>query len=96
MRTFVSIALNAFMELVRQPIFLLLMTTSAGFCVFIAAVPYFGFGEDPKLVKDMSLALMLLSGLFGAVPAPPPASPKKSASEPPSPSSPNPSAAGPS
>jgi ABC-type transport system involved in multi-copper enzyme maturation permease subunit len=67
MRTFVSIALNAFMELVRQPIFLLLMTTSAGFCVFIAAVPYFGFGEDPKLVKDMSLALMLLSGLFGAV-----------------------------
>jgi ABC-type transport system involved in multi-copper enzyme maturation permease subunit len=67
MRTFVSIALNAFMELVRQPIFLLLMTTSSGFCVFIAAVPYFGFGEDPKLVKDMSLALMLLSGLFGAV-----------------------------
>ena len=67
MRSFISIALNAFMELVRQPIFLLLMTTSSGFCVFIAAVPYFGFGEDPKLVKDMSLALMLLSGLFGAV-----------------------------
>jgi len=67
MRSFASIALNAFMELVRQPIFLLLMTSSAGFCVFIAAVPYFGFGEDPKLVKDMSLALMLLSGLFGAV-----------------------------
>jgi ABC-type transport system involved in multi-copper enzyme maturation permease subunit len=66
MRSFISIALNAFMELVRQPIFLLLMTTSSGFCVFIAAVPYFGFGEDPKLVKDMSLALMLLSGLFGA------------------------------
>lgn len=67
MRQFLSIAVNAFMELVRQPIFLLLMTSSAGFCVFIAAVPYFGFGEDPKLVKDMALALMLLSGLFGAV-----------------------------
>lgn len=67
MRSFASIAVNAFMELVRQPIFLLLMTSSSGFCVFIAAVPYFGFGEDPKLVKDMSLALMLLSGLFGAV-----------------------------
>ena len=67
MRQYLSIASNAFMELVRQPIFLLLMTSSSGFCVFISAVPYFGFGEDPKLVKDMSLALMLLSGLFGAV-----------------------------
>lgn len=67
MRQFVSIAINAFMELVRQPIFLLLLSSSATFCVLIAAVPYFGFGEDPKLVKDMSLALMLMSGLFGAV-----------------------------
>jgi hypothetical protein len=31
MRQFVSIAVNAFMELVRQPIFLLLMTSSATF-----------------------------------------------------------------
>ena len=30
-------------------------------------MPYFGFGEDPKLVKDSVLAIMLLSGLFGAV-----------------------------
>jgi ABC-type transport system involved in multi-copper enzyme maturation permease subunit len=55
------------MELVRQPIFLLLMTSSAGFSVFLAAVPYFGFGDDPKLVKDSVLAVMLVSGLFGAV-----------------------------
>ena len=55
------------MELVRQPVFLLLMTCSAGFSVFLACVPYFGFGEDPKLVKDSVLAIMLLAGLFGAV-----------------------------
>lgn len=55
------------MELVRQPIFLLLMTFSASFGVFLAAVPYFGFGDDPKLVKDSVLAVMFLSGLFGAV-----------------------------
>jgi len=53
--------------LVRQPVFLLLMTFSTGFSVFLACVPYFGFGEDPKLVKDSVLAIMLLSGLFGAV-----------------------------
>src|SRR3954454_18794678 len=67
MRQFVTIAQNAFMELVRQPVFLLLMTCSAGFSVFLACVPYFGFGDDPKLVKDSVLAIMLLSGLFGAV-----------------------------
>ena len=55
------------MELIRQPVFLLLMTLSAGFSVFLACVPYFGFGDDPKLVKDSVLAIMLLSGLFGAV-----------------------------
>ena len=55
------------MELVRQPIYLLLITTSAGFCVFLAAVPYFGFGEDPKLVKDSTLAVVLLAGLLSSV-----------------------------
>src|SRR5438309_1061136 len=67
MRQFLTIASNAFMELVRQPVFLLLMSCSAVFNVFLATVPYFGFGDDPKLVKDSTLAVMLLSGLFGAV-----------------------------
>lgn len=67
MRQFVTIAANTFMELVRQPVFLLLTTASAVFCVFLACVPYFGFGEDPKLVKDSVLAIMLLAGLLGAV-----------------------------
>ncbi|HYE32314.1 MAG TPA: ABC transporter permease subunit [Methylomirabilota bacterium] len=67
MRQFVTIASNAFMELVRQPIFLILMTVSASFIVFISSIYYFSFGDDPKLVKDGVLAIMLLAGLFGAV-----------------------------
>ena len=67
MLRFVTIAINAFMELVRQPIFLLLLTTSSSFSVFLAVVPYFGFGDDPKMVKDSVLAVMLVAGLFGAV-----------------------------
>src|SRR6185436_11530538 len=67
MRQFITIATNAFMELIRQPIFLLLMTSSAVFCVFLASIPYFGFGDDPKLVKDSVLAVVLLVGLLGAV-----------------------------
>jgi ABC-type transport system involved in multi-copper enzyme maturation permease subunit len=67
MQQFTTIAINAFMELVRQPVYLLLMTASAAFTVFLSSVYYFGFGEDPKMVKDSALAVMLLSGLFAAV-----------------------------
>src|SRR5512147_3057615 len=67
MRQFITIATNAFMELVRQPIFLLLMTCSAVFEIFLATPYYFAFGEEPKLVKNSVLAVMLLAGLFGAV-----------------------------
>ncbi len=67
MRQFITIATNAFMELVRQPVFLLLMTSSALFEIFLATPYYFAFGDEPRLVKNSTLAVMLLTGLFGAV-----------------------------
>jgi ABC-type transport system involved in multi-copper enzyme maturation permease subunit len=67
MRQFFTIAINAFMELIRQPIFLLLMTGSVLFEIFLAVPYYFAFGDEPKLVDNSVLAVMLLSGLFGAV-----------------------------
>jgi ABC-type transport system involved in multi-copper enzyme maturation permease subunit len=67
MRQFLTIAANAFMELIRQPVFLLLMTVSVLFEIFLAVPYYFAFGDEPKLVKNSALAVMLLSGLFGAV-----------------------------
>src|SRR3954468_2721057 len=67
MRQFLTIAANAFMELVRQPVFLLLMTSSVVFEIFLATPYYFAFGDEPKLVKNSTLAVMLLAGLLGAV-----------------------------
>jgi ABC-type transport system involved in multi-copper enzyme maturation permease subunit len=67
MRQFRNIAVNAFMELIRQPIFLLLLTGSVLFEIFLAVPYYFAFGDEPKLVENSVLAVMLLSGLFGAV-----------------------------
>jgi ABC-type transport system involved in multi-copper enzyme maturation permease subunit len=67
MRQFFTIAANAFMELVRQPVFLLLMTGSVLFEIFLAVPYYFAFGDEPKLIENSALAVMLLSGLFGAV-----------------------------
>ena len=55
------------MELVRQPVFLLLLTGSVLFEIFLAVPYYFAFGDEMKLVKTSSLAIMLLAGLFGAV-----------------------------
>src|SRR2546423_8657696 len=66
MRQFATIASNAFMELVRQPVFLLLMTSSALFEIFLATPYYFAFGDEPKLVKNSTLAVMLRSSLLGA------------------------------
>ena len=67
MRQFGNIAVNAFMELIRQPVFLLLLTGSVLFELFLAVPYYFAFGDEPKLVENTTLAVMLLSGLFGAV-----------------------------
>ena len=67
MRQFLNIAANAFMELIRQPVFLLLMTGSVLFEIFLAVPYYFAFGDEPKLVENSALAVMLLAGLFGAV-----------------------------
>ena len=67
MRQFSTIAANAFMELIRQPVFLLLMTASVLFEIFLAVPYYFAFGDEPKLIKNSALAVMLLSGLLGAV-----------------------------
>lgn len=55
------------MELIRQPVFLLLMTVSVLFEIFLAVPYYFAFGDEPKLIKNSALAVMLLSGLLGAV-----------------------------
>jgi ABC-type transport system involved in multi-copper enzyme maturation permease subunit len=55
------------MELVRQPVFLLLTTSAALFEIFLAVPYYFALGDEPKLVKNSVLAVMLLAGLFGAV-----------------------------
>jgi len=66
MRQIYTIASNAFMELVRQPVFLLVMTAAASFSVFLSTIYYFGFGEDQWLVKDSTLAVMFVSGLFAA------------------------------
>lgn len=67
MRQFATIAANAFLELVRQPVFLILMAVAAAFILFLSNVYYFSLGDDPQVTKDSILAVIFLTGLFGAV-----------------------------
>ena len=60
MRQFITIATNAFMEVIRQPVFLLLMSTSVIFQIVLETPYYFAFGDEPKLVKNSTMAVMLL------------------------------------
>ena len=55
------------MELLRQPVFLILTSVSAVFIIFLAISPYFGLGDDVNLVKTSALAVLLLAGLFTSV-----------------------------
>lgn len=62
-----KIASNAFFELVRQPVFLILLASSVIFIFFLSNIYYFGFGDDQRMVKENGLAVVFLSGLFCAV-----------------------------
>ncbi len=59
--------MNAFLELVRQPIYLILLVSSVTFMMVLSSIYYFGLGEETKLVKDSVLATLILSGIFGAI-----------------------------
>jgi hypothetical protein len=65
-----AVALAAFREGVRQPLFWVLFAFGvAALCASIV-VPYFTFGEDLVMVKDLGFDFMLaLAALFGALAA---------------------------
>jgi hypothetical protein len=67
MRVFSNIAMNGFMELIRQPIYLVLMVSSNVFMLILASLYYVGAGEDSSMVQGGVLATVFLTGLFTAV-----------------------------
>jgi hypothetical protein len=65
-----AVALSAFREGVRQPMFWLLLLPTPILMVVIAVLPYFTLGEDMKMVKEMGYDLLtLLGGVFVVIAA---------------------------
>jgi len=54
-------------EAVRQPVFLLCMAIAIVIQLINTVLPFFSLGEDVKMLKDCSLATILISGLLIAV-----------------------------
>jgi ABC-type transport system involved in multi-copper enzyme maturation permease subunit len=63
-----AVALAAFREGVRQPMFWLIMAAAVLFMIFVPLLPYFTFGEDHLMVKELGQDVIMLGALvFGAI-----------------------------
>jgi ABC-type transport system involved in multi-copper enzyme maturation permease subunit len=65
-----AVALAAFQEGVRQPMFWLLTILGSFVMIISVFIPYFTFGEDLKMVKELCYAFTMLGpAIFGVVAA---------------------------
>ena len=65
-----TVALAAFREGYRQPMFWLLFGAMSLLLFISMVIPYFTFGDDYKMMKQLGLDMVMLSsGLFGVLAA---------------------------
>jgi ABC-2 family transporter protein len=62
-----AVALSTFREGVRQPMFWLLVVIGLFVMVVLPVIPYFTFGEDYKVVKEVGFDLIMLLAVLFAV-----------------------------
>jgi len=61
---FYTLALNCFVETIRQPIFGVILLTTALLMILNVSLAAFTLEDDDKLLIDLGLSTLLLSGLF--------------------------------
>ena len=61
---FYALALNCFVETIRQPIYGVIMLVTAILMVLNVSLAAFTLENDDKLLIDLGLSTLLLSGLF--------------------------------
>ena len=62
-----AVALAAFREGVRQPMFWLILAFAVGLMLISPFLPYFTFGEDFKMVREIGYDITMLAGVLFAV-----------------------------
>ncbi len=66
MRPIIAIATNTFMEIIRQPLYFILLAVGAAAILVLGNLYYFGFGDDASLVKNTCLAWIWMNGVFAS------------------------------
>ncbi len=61
---FFSLARNTFLETIRQPIYGVILLATAGLLILNVSLAGFTLDDDDKLLLDLGLSTLLLSGLF--------------------------------
>ncbi len=61
---FLALASNAFVETIRQPIYGVILLATALLMIFNVSLAAFTLEDDDKLLLDLGLSTLLLSGLF--------------------------------
>ncbi|MEK6798509.1 MAG: ABC transporter permease subunit [Planctomycetota bacterium] len=61
---FITLASNTFVETIRQPIYGVLLVVTAGLMILNVSLAGFTLENDNKLLMDLGLSTLLLSGLF--------------------------------
>jgi ABC-type transport system involved in multi-copper enzyme maturation permease subunit len=62
-----AVALSAFRESLRQPMFWLLLILALGLMFLVPVLPYFTMGEDLKMVKELEYDVIMLFAVVFAV-----------------------------
>jgi hypothetical protein len=62
-----AVALAAFREGVRQPLFWVIVLGALGLMTFSPFIPYFTFGEDVKMVRELGYDTIMLAAVVFAV-----------------------------
>ena len=65
-RQLLALAGNGFIEILREPVYLVLLLVSVGVVGTMPGLALFAFGEEQKLVVDSALAMMFVIGLAAA------------------------------
>ena len=64
LQRFYALAANTFVETIRQPIYGVILLTTAMLLVFNVSLAAFTLDDEDKLLLDLGLSTLLLSGLF--------------------------------
>ena len=61
---FYTVALNTFVETIRQPIYGVILLATATLLILNVSLAAFTLDDDDRLLLDLGLSTLLLSGLF--------------------------------